>query len=252
MASLNGKSVVAEDEAVRQAHQKYQIMKQKVEQWRQERGPYWRDTFNLAEKPPYLPVRDLPVAAIIELWQRLNLDAEVKIADSTLRELWGQYIKDENTVDLDAEMLTRLQMAVSGVAYLGVEIIAQENIVSVKDGQMAGDLRCPVCGKISMLALLESPAGKRRAYCTLCGYKWQVKRVGCLYCGSGDAKEQIYLQNESCPGVEIVVCRHCGQYCKEIDERKLSVQDYVWEDLRTLHMNYAAERWAAENGLKAD
>jgi FdhE protein len=255
MAAKKGKLDVTEDETIEQAFQKYQLLKQIVDQWQQERGPDWRNVLSLTEKPPYLPVRDLPVKAIIELWQRLNIAAKVEIPDSDLSEIMAQFNKNQNTTNLDAEMSTRLHMAIRGVAHLAGEMAHQKGVTTHKIRQTAPDgantsMRCPVCGEVSILAVLTSPEGKRVMHCTLCGFEWPVKRVGCLHCGSEDAKQQIYLQNEAYPGIEIAVCRLCGQYCKEINARELSVQDYVWEDLRTLPLNYAAELWAKEHVKK--
>lgn len=252
MAAKKSKLTVTEDKTVEQARRNYQMLKRLVEQWREERGSYWRQALTLADEPPYLPVRDLPAEAVIELWKRLNVAAQAEAPDSVLQKIWEQF-RDQKAAETDAEMSGRLQIAVSGAASLAGKLVAQKRAAADNAGQGAGgSMRCPVCGQISILAVLTPPDGKRIGLCTLCGYQWPVKRVGCLYCGSVEAKEQIYLQNEAYPGVEMAVCRLCGQYCKEIDERKLSVQDYVWEDLRTLPLNYAAERWSAENKKKTN
>ena len=34
---------------------------------------------------------------------------------------------------------------------------------------------------------------------------------------------------------------------KEIDARQRKVKDYTWEDLRTITLNLATERWLSEN-----
>lgn len=253
MAEKKGKLGVTDDETVERAHLKYQILKQQVDQWHQERGLYWRNMLSLDEKPPYLPVQELPKEAIIELWQRLNNTAKVEIPDSDLSEIMEQFNNNQKAADLDAEMSTRLHMAISGVAHLASEIAKEQKVRAHKFRQTAppddanASMRCPVCGEISTLAILTPPDGKRVMHCNLCGFEWPVKRVGCLHCGNEDAQQQMYLQNEDFPGVEMVVCRLCGRYCKEINARELSVQDYVWEDLRTLPLNYAAELWSKEH-----
>lgn len=252
MAAKKGRLDIIKDENVEQVRQKYQLLKQQVDQWRQERGAYWRKVLSLAAKPPYLPVRNLPAEAVIELWQRLNFDAEVEIADSALREIWEQFGKNQKAADLNAEMSTRMQMAASGVARLAGETAAEKRVTANKATKTATDdanagMHCPVCGEVSTLAVLTPPDGKRVMHCTLCGFEWPIKRIGCLYCGSEDAKQQIYLQNEAYPGIEMAVCQICGQYCKEINARELTVHDYVWEDLRTLPLDYAAEHWIAKN-----
>ncbi|MFY9139356.1 MAG: formate dehydrogenase accessory protein FdhE [Thermacetogeniaceae bacterium] len=252
MAAKKSKLDVTQDEVTQQAFHKYQSLKQIVDLWQQERGSYWRNSLNLAEKPPYLPVRDLPAEAIIELWKRLNSSMKTEISDADLSEILAQFTADQNTIDLDPEMSTCFHMAVSGVAHLAAEMAHQKGVRAHKfrDGAVSSELQCPVCAEFSKLAVVTPPDGKRVMHCTICGFEWPVKRVGCLHCGSEDAKQQIYLQNEDFPGIEMVVCLLCGQYCKEINARELSVRDYVWEDLRTLPLNYAAELWSKEHAKK--
>ena len=243
MDSNKSKLVIHEDENMQQAYQKYELLKKEVEQWQQERGSYWSEMLSLAEKPPYLPIADLPLEAIIELWQRLNIAAKAEIADSALKELWEQFKNGQNT--MDAEMGTRMQMAISGVAKLASKMI-EEKGTHDSSYTAQGITVCPVCGEQSAMTAITPPDGKRMMQCTLCGFEWPVKRVGCLFCGSEDAKQQIYLQNEAYPGVEMVVCQTCGQYFKEIDARELVAKDYLWEDLRTLPLNFAAKLWLKE------
>ena len=243
MDAKKSKLASTEDETTKLAFQKYNLLKQAVDIWQQERSSHWLEMLGLAEKPPYLPIMDLPSEAIIELWQRLNIVAKLEISDSDLREMWEQFKQSQD--EMDAEMSARLQMAVSGVVQLAGKMANEQN-------DSHDSMVCPVCGEVVTLAVLTPPNGKRIMHCNLCGFEWTVKRVGCLQCGSEDAKQQIFLKNEAFPGIEIVVCQHCRQYIKEIDARELSAQDYMWEDLRTLPLNFAAENWLAELTKKND
>ncbi len=247
------KSKIIPSAGVEQAYQTYQQLKQEVYAWRQERGTHWLSKLSLAEESPYLPVVDLPEDAIIELWQRLNISARAEITESALRDMWEQLEQGQNTMDPD--MATRLQMAVSGVAELAGQIANEKGVPELKYNPRASEISekvvvCPVCGEISTLAILTEPDGKRMMHCTTCRFEWPVQRTGCLFCGSEDSKQLIYLDNEDFPGVEMAVCQTCGQYFKEIDGRKHSAADYVWEDLRTLPLNFATERWIEEQVRK--
>ncbi|MEN6298937.1 MAG: formate dehydrogenase accessory protein FdhE [Anaerolineaceae bacterium] len=252
MAAKKSKLVV--NESVEQAYQKYQQLKQEVDAWRQERDSYWLTNLRLGKKSPYMPIVDLPQDAIIELWQRLNISAKVEIDDSALLEMWEHLKLGQNT--MDPETATRLQMAVSGVARLASQIADEKGVPEQKYNPRASENpenaipACPVCGEISTLAVLSQPDGKRMMHCTTCSFEWPVQRTGCLFCGSEDSKQLMYLDNEDFPGVEMAVCQVCGQYFKEIDGRKLSAHDYLWEDLRTLPLNYATERWIEEQVKK--
>ncbi|MEN6390906.1 MAG: formate dehydrogenase accessory protein FdhE [Syntrophomonas sp.] len=252
MAAKKSKLVATAD--VEQAYQTYRQLKQEVGAWQQERGSYWLVNLRLAKQTPYLPVVDLPVNAIIELWQRLNISARVEINESSLRGMWEQLKQGQNT--MDSETATRLQMAVSGVAKLASQIVDEKGVPEQTYNPRASEdpeksiLSCPVCGEVSTLAVLTAPDGKRMMHCTTCSFEWPVQRTGCMFCGSEDSKQLIYLDNEDFPGVEMGVCQVCGQYFKEIDGRKLSAADYVWEDLRTLPLNFATERWIEEQVRK--
>ncbi len=247
MDAKKAKLDIPEDKNLEQAYQKYQLLKQAVDAWQQERRSYWQKMITLAEKPPYLPLTDLPAEAIIELWQRLNHAANVEIPDAALMEMWGQYRENQNA--MDEETATRFQLAVSGVARLAGEM-AQNLEWSANEPH--DSIVCPVCDEEAALAVITPPDGKRMMHCTTCGYEWNVKRVKCLHCGSEDAKQQTFLKNEEFPGIEVVVCQSCGQYFKEIDARERPVQDYLWEDVRTLPLNFAAEFWLAEQAKKND
>lgn len=252
MATKISKLVVTD--YVEQAYQKYRQLKQEVDAWRQERGSYWLVNLCLAEEPPYLPIVDLPYDAIIELWQRLNISAKVEITDSALWEMWEQLKQGQNI--MDPEMATRLQMAVSGVAKLASQTVDEKGVPEQEYNPRASEnpekniTACPVCGEISTLAVLIEPDGKRMMHCNTCSFEWPVQRTGCLFCGSEDSKKLLYFDNEAFPGIEMAVCEVCGQYIKEIDGRKLPGKDYVWEDLRTLPLNYATELWLEEQVKK--
>jgi FdhE protein len=240
-------------EAENQFYKMYKLLQKEVEQWQQERGSYWLEALPWGKKPPYLPLMDLPEAAIIEVWQRLNLIAEVQIPDAELRKLWKQF--RDGQIVMNPEMISRLQMSISGVAQLAGKKAKMRGVPALDRGYIASDdptasSICPVCGEAATLAVLSQPHGHRTMYCTSCSFEWTVKRVGCLHCGSEDAKQQMYLKSEEFPGIEMAVCQVCGHYLKEIDSRMVSVQDYLWEEMRTLPLNFAAERWLAEQAKK--
>lgn len=252
MAAKQSKLVSPAD--VERAYQKYEQLKQEVNAWQQERGSYWLVNLSLAKESPYLPILDLPQDAIIELWQRLNISAKVETSDSALQQMWEQLKQGQNI--MDSETATRLQMAVSGVAKLASQIVDEKGVPEQSYNPRASEdpekdiLACPVCGEISTLAVLTEPDGKRVMHCTTCSFEWPVQRTGCLFCGSEDNKQIVYLDYEGFPGVEMGVCQVCGQYFKEIDGRKLPTRDYQWEDLRTLPLNYATERWIEDQVKK--
>ncbi|HZK43979.1 MAG TPA: formate dehydrogenase accessory protein FdhE [Syntrophomonadaceae bacterium] len=243
----------AGNEMIEDAYQKYKKLRQIVKEWQQEKGGYCLENLELANKPPYLSVQDIPLTAFIELWQQLNNFSEIAIGDSELRQLWDQVKMNENTStdEINQKILLHLQMAVSGVAQLVTQKIKEENLktTSTNDNELDNykDVSCPICAEIPTLTVLEPPNGNRVIHCNMCNYEWQTKRIGCIYCGNTEAKKQMYLNNEDFPGVEVVVCKVCGKSFKEIDARQLLVEDFMWEDLRTIELNFATELWLENN-----
>ncbi len=248
MATEEGKLTV--EDSMENAYQKYRQLKQEVEVWQKERGTYWKASLNLNEESPYLPIVDLPQDAIVELWQRLNISAKEEMPDSTLTEIWRQLKLGNGTIS--PELATRLQMAINGVAKLASQIANEKGVPEQKQNPRASEnpvrsiCICPVCGEATTLAVLTAPDGKRVLHCNTCSFEWPVQSTGCLFCGSEDDKKILYLDNETFPGIDMGVCQVCGQYLKEIDGRKLYAADYYWEDMRTLPLNYATERYIQE------
>lgn len=252
MDKITPKTEITEDMTMEHAYQTYSLLKQEVRCWQDERGNFWTERLIPAETPPYYPLVDLPEDAVLELWQRLNRVEGVVVSESDLREKWIEFKAVQPVTD--TEMLSRLYIALSGVARLSRETAvetkkdavnyqAEDHLEEVSHESRA----CLICGEDAALSVLTPPNGKRYMHCMLCGHEWPAKRVGCICCGSEEASEQIYLHTEEFPGVDMVVCQVCGQYFKEVDLRVLSVEDFVWEDVRTLPLNYAAEQWFAEH-----
>ncbi len=240
---------VNEQDVIEKAHKKYLALKEEVGKWQTECASRWLELIKLADSPPYLPVQELPAEAVTELWQRLNDSVGVKMEKARLEQIWQEFCARHDISELiDEEMSTRFQMAVRGVAQLAGQVAAEKRIATgLEDpGVPPNTVVCPVCDEVASVAVVTPPNGKRIVHCSFCGFEWGVKRIRCLHCGSEDAKKQVYLKHEEFPGIEMVVCQICGRYFKEIDARELVVKDYVWEDLRSLPLNYASERWVAE------
>lgn len=246
------KMEVVEDKTMEQAHQIYGLLNEEVRSWHDERGSFWMERLSPADTPPYYPLVDLPEEAILELWQRLNQVAGAFLSEAGLRKRWSEF-KAVQSLD-DMEMLSRLYIALSAIAQLSRKTITAEKSVMVNnqtedqpEEATYHGRACLICGESTPLSVLAPSNGKRYLHCMVCGHEWPVERVGCIRCGSEEAAKQVYLHTEEFPGVDVVACKACGEYFKEVDLRVLSVQDYIWEDLRTLPLNYAAEQWLAEH-----
>ncbi|MFZ3129629.1 MAG: formate dehydrogenase accessory protein FdhE [Desulfosporosinus sp.] len=249
---LMQKMETREDPTMEQAYQTYSLLNEEVEHWQDERGSFWVEELSPAAAPPYYPLVDFPETVVLELWERLNRVRGGVVSESVLRETWHNFKAGQPVTD--PELLSCLQIALSGIAQLlraRIMETKKDMLNALLQAQPAELFResavCPICGEGTTLSVLAPPNGQRFLHCTICGYEWSTKRVGCICCGSEKASEQNYLNSGEFPGIEVVACVACGQYFKELDLRLLSVADYTWEDVRTLPLNYAAEQWLAEH-----
>jgi len=231
------------DTTMEQARQTYTLLIEEVRLWQDERGSFWMKKMSPAETPPYYPLADFSEMVIIELWKRLNQVIGVFVSESVLSETWNRF-KAGQTVT-NPELLSSLQIALSGIARL----IRVQALVPVS--KEVESTQCPICGESAAFSVITPPNGKRCLHCTLCGHEWPTNRVGCIRCGREEASDQNYLTSGEFPGIEVVACEACGQYFKEFDLRLLTVEDYVWEDVRTLPLNYAAEQWLVERAKES-
>lgn len=237
---------------IEQAYLTYAQLKEEVKHWQEDRGSFWMERFTPEATPPYYPLVNIPEMMVLELWKRLNRVVGAIVSETVLAETWNGFKTGRPVAD--PKLFSCLQIALSGITQLSRETITQflgyteEVCCETMLGESAS---CPICGEVAPLSILAPPNGKRFLHCTLCGHEWPTKRVGCICCGREGASEQNYLHSEEFPGVELVACESCGQYFKELDLRVLSVEDYVWEDLRTLPLNYAAEQWLADHAKLA-
>ncbi|MDP4127571.1 MAG: formate dehydrogenase accessory protein FdhE [Bacillota bacterium] len=234
------------EKSMQVAYQTYSLFKREVGRWRDERGSYWAKNLIPAESPPYYPRQSLPEKAIFELWNRLNRVVGLNVSQADLEQKWEEF-KDSQFLQ-DSKLLSCLQIAISGVARITRETNSNLRDFPLESCSESSD--CPFCGERAGVSVLIPPSGHRLLHCSLCGHEWPTKRIGCIRCGGEEASKQNYLRAEEFPGVELVVCEGCGHYFKEWDLRVHHVDDFIWEDVKTLALNYAAEEWVART-LKA-
>ena len=232
-----------------QAHQNYSLLNEEVRRWQDERGSFWMEKLSPAETPPYYPLVDFPENVVLELWKRLNRLIGVIVSESDLKQTWNEFKAGQSVSDL--ELLSCLQISLSGIAHLLRARVMETKKDSfnalLPDSEETESAGCPICSEAAAFSVLTTPNGKRCLHCSLCGHEWSTTRVGCIRCGSEEASKQNYLNSTEFPGIEVVACEACGQYFKELDLRVLVVADFIWEDVRTLPLNYAAEQWLAEH-----
>lgn len=225
-------------------HEVYQVLQEKIREWQEERGGYWVQRLIPDETYPYFSLNLLPKEPVLELAERLLEESGRLWSKEELQSAWNRYCLGQEFKD--QELFSKLAFAVQGVLGLARKSLTQNLL---QTGNYTGQV-CPICGQEAGLAVLVPPVGKRMLHCTQCGHEWPAKRVGCIHCGDEEASEQTYLKNDLFPGVEIVFCHTCGRDFKEVDLRQRKVEDFAWEEIRTLPLNYALEKWINEQPQK--
>jgi FdhE protein len=232
------------------AYQNYQQLKKSIEEWQEERGNYWAKQLTPSHSLPYFTISTLPLQGVLELAALLLKKSdfnrrEISFSQEELEQALNQFLQGYPLED--QELYSSLYMAVSGVLDLARRHLPADVL---QMAESALSISCPVCGQTEVLSLLVPPVGKRTLACKLCGHQWEAKRVGCIRCGSEDASQHVYLHSEEHPGVEIAICQECSGSFKEFDLRIKPILDWVWEDVKTLSLDYAAQRWLNEQAQK--
>jgi len=234
---------IKQKEQLRKVQENYRNLQKEVKIWLEEKASAGQKIIGAAEKTPYFTLNELPEELIVDLWHRLNQIAGETKSTEDLSELLDEFKKDN--AGQDPSLSSRLLLALSGVAQLAYQ---QLHLPVQEEDQPVGP--CPVCGDNKFMAVLTPPVGKRYLHCLVCSHKRPVMTTGCVNCGSEEAAKQIYLKSEEFPGLEVAACLDCGTYFKQLDLQELPADDLVWEDIRTLPLNYAAEQWLAEQLAK--
>jgi len=120
---------------------------------------------------------------------------------------------------------------------LGVQLAPQTGL---KNGT------CPVCGNAPNMGFLDD-TGTRHLICCFCHHTWQVRRMGCTFCGNQDMAHQGYFFSDQEKEYRVSWCDHCHNYIKVVDLRHLS-RDFFpkLEMAATLHLDMQA----TEKGYK--
>lgn len=214
-------------------------LQSEIRAWQKENGFTGLEDLRPAEFSPYFTLDSLPEKQIIELWHRLNQASNETTETAELYSYWKEFLAGK-TGD-NYSLFSRLHLAISGVAQLAYK---QLELPVGDEDQSIGP--CPVCGAEKFIATLVPPVGKRYLHCLTCSYERPVMSSGCAHCGSEEASRQTYLHSEEFPGIEMAACMDCGRYFKQMDLREVTAEDLVWEDIRTLPLNYAAEQWLSK------
>ncbi len=139
------------------------------------------------------------------------------------------------------------------LAYHGIKpsvsVCSQQLSNYLVSSNSPGKGRCPVCGNLPGISMLEDDGG-RSLFCSFCRHGWHVQRIFCPFCEDESSKEQNYFYSEEEPGYRVDTCDKCNKYIKTIDTRELDRRpDPEIEQVSTLHLDMKAEEMGFESPL---
>ncbi|WP_319522323.1 formate dehydrogenase accessory protein FdhE [uncultured Desulfosarcina sp.] len=103
-----------------------------------------------------------------------------------------------------------------------------------------GHGNCPICSSAPIIGELDAD-GRLWVHCSLCGHRWPVERMVCLFCGNRDSASLEYLYSENEPEYRVYLCNACRHYLKVVDTRKLERVFFPpLEQVVSLHLDLMA------------
>lgn len=120
--------------------------------------------------------------------------------------------------------------------------LKDKNSAIIKDEDSM--VHCPFCGsRPDMAAIISGMDGKRILHCSLCGHRWQYRRIACAICGTEDASHLEYFSSEGDTRYRLDVCSACNGYIKTLKLDKfeeIDGADLAVENILTVHLDSAA------------
>jgi len=99
---------------------------------------------------------------------------------------------------------------------------------------------CPICGSAPIIGELDAD-GRLWVHCSLCGHRWPVERMVCLFCSNRDSASLEYQYSENEPEYRLYLCNECRHYLKVVDTRKLERVFFPpLEQVVSLHLDMMA------------
>lgn len=168
------------------------------------------------------------------------------------KDLFSAVLADDTAAldDLSRQLsVSRNEMVM--LAYLGMKPSIQlcaEQWETYRDGSVQDTQGgCPICGSAPDLAILDDQ-GRRRLKCHFCQHTWEVKRMGCVFCGDRNNDHQQYFFSDPEKEYRVDLCDACHSYIKVVDLRQMDRSFYApLELVSTLHLDMQARRKGYSN-----
>ena len=108
--------------------------------------------------------------------------------------------------------------------------------------------RCPRCGRLPLLDVLQDEPetkGARHLLCALCANAWRFPRAMCPACGETRAAQLRYHETDAWPHLRVAECTSCGTYLKTVDLRTDGLAVPPVDELAAVELDL----WAEGQGL---
>lgn len=130
--------------------------------------------------------------------------------------------------------------------------LADSGVKFADDLPARTDNRCPHCGGVPQLAVLEAGAATsadgsgRQLLCATCLAQWPFRRVACPYCGEEDERKLGYFQSPAFAHIRLDPCEGCRRYLKTIDLGRLGLAVPLVDEVAGAPLDL----WAQEHGYQ--
>ncbi len=197
----------------------------------------------LSEGHPLYSVEDWPIkpeapelvlAVVHEAWEQALsycpkygslLDTRPAFSDASAlvhRALEGRAPRTEGRGDADE----------SGEVFALVEMLVVRPFLRTAAKALLEDLsivdwrhrRCPIRGYPPAMAILVGDTHERLLWCQWCDTRWNVDRLGCVFCGNQDVASLRYFETDPPSALRIDVCDCCKGYIKTCDMNQLPAE----------------------------
>jgi len=113
------------------------------------------------------------------------------------------------------------------------------------------DNRCPFCGGMPQLSILQSTGGSldgggRALLCATCLTVWPFRRLLCVYCGEEDERKLGYFHSTAYEQLRIDACDNCRHYLKTVDLTRLGIAVPIVDEVAGASLDI----WARQQGYE--
>jgi FdhE protein len=132
------------------------------------------------------------------------------------------------------------------------QLLVDSGITPVDRPLTAAENRCPRCGGMPQLSILESssPASAggsgRRLLCAMCLTAWPFRRIVCPSCGEDDERKIGYFESPEFDYQRVEACDTCRHYLKAIDLGRLGFAVPLVDEIAGAPLDL----WARERGYE--